>query len=53
MIFKNKLVQLAIALGLSLAAMLVPRPEGTRFEIIGDPGASALLGRPYREPWVL
>jgi hypothetical protein len=22
-------------------------------EILGDPGASALLGRPYREPWVL
>jgi hypothetical protein len=22
-------------------------------EIIGDPGASALLGRPYRAPWVL
>ena len=22
-------------------------------EIIGDPGASALLGRPYREPWQL
>ena len=22
-------------------------------EIIGDPGASALLGRPYREPWKL
>ncbi len=22
-------------------------------EIIGDPGAAALLGRPYREPWVM
>lgn len=22
-------------------------------EILGDPGASALLGRPYREPWTL
>ena len=34
---KNKLVQLGIAIGLGLIVMLLPRPEGTQFEIIGDP----------------
>lgn len=37
MLLKNKLVQLCIALGLGLIVMLIPRPEGTKFEIIGDP----------------
>jgi len=37
MLLKNKLVQLCIALGLGLVVMLIPRPEGTKFEIIGDP----------------
>ena len=37
-------------------AMLTGRKirwDPEREEIIDDPGASALLGRPYREPWVL
>ena len=37
MLLKNKLVQLCIALSLGLLVMLLPRPEGTKFEIIGDP----------------
>ena len=37
MMFKNKLMQLCIALVLGLIVMLLPRPEGTKFEIIGDP----------------
>jgi sodium-dependent dicarboxylate transporter 2/3/5 len=37
MLLKNKLVQLCIAFGLGLMVMLLPRPEGTKFEIIGDP----------------
>ena len=42
MLLKNKLVQLGIALGLGLAVMLIPRPEGTIFEIIGDPESKIL-----------
>ena len=37
MLLKNKYVQLAIALVLGLGVMLLPRPEGTMFEILGDP----------------
>jgi sodium-dependent dicarboxylate transporter 2/3/5 len=36
-LLRNKLVQLGIAVVLGLAVMMVPRPEGTRFEILGDP----------------
>jgi sodium-dependent dicarboxylate transporter 2/3/5 len=36
MLLKNKLVQLCTALLLGLIVMLLPRPEGTKFEIIGD-----------------
>jgi sodium-dependent dicarboxylate transporter 2/3/5 len=37
MLLKNKYVQLGIALLLGLAVMLLPRPEGTKFDVIGDP----------------
>ena len=42
MFLKNKLVQLAIALGLAIVVMLIPRPEGSRFEIVGDPQGAIL-----------
>jgi sodium-dependent dicarboxylate transporter 2/3/5 len=42
MLFKNKLVQLCMALGIGLIVMLLPRPEGTTFEIIGDPDKKIL-----------
>ena len=42
MLLKNRFVQLAIALGLGLVVMLLPRPEGTVFEIIGDPDRKVL-----------
>ncbi len=42
MLIKNKFVQLAIALGLGLFVMLLPRPEGTVFEIQGDSGEQLL-----------
>jgi hypothetical protein len=37
-------------------AMLTSRRikwDPAKEEILGDPGASALLGRSYREPWTL
>lgn len=37
MLMKNKLVQLCVALGLGMIIMALPRPEGTTFEILGDP----------------
>jgi solute carrier family 13 (sodium-dependent dicarboxylate transporter), member 2/3/5 len=43
MSLKNKSVQLALALLLGLAVLLLPRPEGTVFEIKGDP--SGVLSR--------
>ena len=42
MFLKNKLVQLCMALGIGLIVMLLPRPEGTQFEIIGDPQKTIL-----------
>ncbi len=42
MFLKNKLVQLCMALAIGLLVMLLPRPEGTRFEIIGDPQKTIL-----------
>ena len=42
MLLKNKLVQLCMALAIGLLVMLLPRPEGTRFEIIGDPQKTIL-----------
>jgi sodium-dependent dicarboxylate transporter 2/3/5 len=42
MLIKNRFVQLAIALGLGLLVMLLPRPEGTLFEIQGDPAGRLL-----------
>ena len=37
MLLKNKLVQLCIAIGLGILVMLLPRPEGKLFEVVGDP----------------
>jgi sodium-dependent dicarboxylate transporter 2/3/5 len=37
MFLKNKLVQLCIAIGFGIIVMLLPRPEGTKFEVVGDP----------------
>ena len=36
MLFKNKMFQLCLALGLGVIVMLLPRPEGTKFWIGGD-----------------
>ncbi len=37
MFLKNKFVQLCIALAVGAVVLLLPRPEGTKFEIVGDP----------------
>ncbi len=37
MLLKNKFLQLGIAVLLGLIVMLIPRPEGTKFEVTGDP----------------
>ncbi len=37
MFLKNRIVQLLIAVALSIVVILLPRPEGTRYEITGDP----------------
>ena len=36
MIFKNKWFQLCLAISLGIVVLLLPRPEGTKFQIIGD-----------------
>ena len=36
MILKNKMFQLALAAALAIVVVLLPRPEGTKFEILGD-----------------
>ena len=36
MIFKNKYFQLCLALGLGVIILLLPRPEGVTFKIVGD-----------------
>ena len=36
MFLKNRFVQLGIALALGIVVLLLPRPEGKKFEIIGD-----------------
>lgn len=41
-ILKNRFVQLGLAAALGCLVMLLPRPEGTTFEISGDPGRSIL-----------
>ncbi|MFH1137073.1 MAG: DASS family sodium-coupled anion symporter [Pseudomonadota bacterium] len=41
-VFKNKFVQLALAVLIAALVMLIPRPEGSRFEIFGDPGQTVL-----------
>ena len=38
MLLKSRWFQLGMALLLGTAVMLLPRPEGTRFRIVGDPG---------------
>ena len=42
MLLKNKYLQLCIAVGIGLVVMLLPRPEGTKFEIIGDQDRTVL-----------
>lgn len=42
MLLKNKFVQLGVALLFGLIVMLLPRPEGTKFEILGDPDKKIL-----------
>jgi len=37
MLFKNRIFQLCLAAALGLLVMAVPRPEGTTYEIKGDP----------------
>ena len=37
MILKNKLFQVALGFGLGALLMLLPRPEGSTFDIVGDP----------------
>ena len=37
MIFKNKMVQLGLAVLIGCIIVVLPRPEGNRFEILGDP----------------
>ncbi len=36
MLFKSKGFQLTLAFGLGLIVLLLPRPEGTQFRIVGD-----------------
>ena len=36
MIFKSKGFQLFLALAVGVIVMLLPRPEGTKFQVIGD-----------------
>lgn len=38
MVFKNKWVQLIMAISLGIIVFLLPRPEGTKFKISGDGG---------------
>ncbi|MBU2551209.1 MAG: DASS family sodium-coupled anion symporter [Proteobacteria bacterium] len=42
MILKNKVVQLCFGLLLGAIVLAVPRPEGTKFEILGDPDRKVL-----------
>lgn len=42
MFLKNNFVQLGIAIALGIIVLLLPRPEGTKFEIIGDPDQKIL-----------
>ncbi|MFH1573680.1 MAG: SLC13 family permease, partial [Acidobacteriota bacterium] len=37
MVFKNKWFQLCLAAVLGLVVLLLPRPEGTKFKVAGDP----------------
>ena len=42
LIFKNKGFQLCMAFALGIIVLLLPRPEGTKFRIIGDEGQKLL-----------
>ncbi len=37
MFLKSKVFQLCVAIALGLIVLILPRPEGTRFRIVGDP----------------
>ena len=42
MLLKNKLFQLALAFAIGLLVLALPRPDGTIYEILGDPGQKLL-----------
>ncbi len=42
MVFKNKWFQLGLALMLGIGVLLLPRPEGTKFKVSGDPAQELL-----------
>ena len=42
MLLKNKVVQLIIAAALGITIAMLPRPEGTRFQVLGDAGKTLL-----------
>ena len=39
---RNKLVQVVLAFGLGAAVLLLPRPEGTTFDVVGDADRAVL-----------
>ena len=41
-LLKNRFVQLILAVLLAVGVLLIPRPEGTRFQILGDPDQKVL-----------
>ena len=43
MLFKNKVFQLGFAFALGVVVLLLPRPEGKKFQIVGDPGQAFLM----------
>ena len=42
MLLKNKMFQLALAFAIGLTVLALPRPDGTLFEILGDPEQKVL-----------
>ena len=44
MVLKNKMLQLVIGVVLGLSVMFIPRPEGSIFEIVGDPERMVFAG---------
>jgi solute carrier family 13 (sodium-dependent dicarboxylate transporter), member 2/3/5 len=48
---RNQAIQLLVALGIGVVIMLLPRPEGRKFRIVGDPGQ--VLYRDIRSDYVV